>query len=69
VTKLQWYAQIGVPEYWIVDPTACMVERLVLREGAYVIAASLADDEPFRPESFEGLEIPLTELWGEEPGL
>jgi Uma2 family endonuclease len=53
-----------VPEYWLVDPQARTLERLVLREGSYVIASSLADDETFRPESFEGLEIPLEKLWG-----
>ncbi len=63
VTKLRWYARLGIPEYWLVDGTARTVERLVLREGAYVIADSLADDETFRPESFEGLEIPLSNLW------
>ena len=64
VTKLRWYAQLGVQEYWLVDPQARTVERLVLREGVFSIAASLADEETFRPESFEGLEIALTRLWG-----
>src|SRR5215467_15822494 len=52
VKKLRWYAELGVPEYWLVDPEARSVERLVLREGSYVIATSLADDEVFRPDSF-----------------
>jgi Uma2 family endonuclease len=64
VTKLRWYAQLGVPEYWIVDPEGRTFERLVLREGSFVIAASLEGEETFRPESFEGLEIPLARLWG-----
>jgi hypothetical protein len=34
-----------------------------MREGAYVIATSVTDDETFSPESFEELSIPLTELW------
>jgi Uma2 family endonuclease len=63
VKKLRWYAQLGIPEYWLVDPTARTLERLVMREGAYVIATSVADDETFSPETFEGLSIPLAELW------
>ncbi len=64
VTKLRWYAQLGVPEYWLVDPNARTLERLVLRDGMFAIAASLEGEETFRPESFEGLEIPLVKLWG-----
>jgi Uma2 family endonuclease len=63
VKKLNWYAQLEVPEYWIVDPEARTVERLVLREGTYCIAASFDGEETFRPASFEGMEIPLAKLW------
>jgi Uma2 family endonuclease len=63
VKKLNWYSQLGVPEYWMVDPELRTLERLVLREGAYVIAASLEGEETFRPDTFEGLEIPLARLW------
>ncbi len=63
VTKLGWYAEIGTPEYWIVDPEAHTLERLVLRDGRFTIAEALAEDAVFRPESFPGLEIPLAELW------
>jgi Uma2 family endonuclease len=63
VTKLGWYARLGVPEYWIVDLEARTLERLVLHDGTYVIAASLEGEEIFRPETFEGLEIPLAKIW------
>ena len=32
VTKLRWYAQLGVPEYWLVDPDARTLERLDMGE-------------------------------------
>lgn len=63
VVKLQWYAEIGVPEYWLVDPEERTLERLLLRDGHYLIAETRVDNEVFRPETFEELEIPLAELW------
>src|SRR5580658_8896509 len=47
VTKLRWYAELGIPEYWLVDGAAHTLEGLVLRDGGYAFAASLADDETF----------------------
>jgi Uma2 family endonuclease len=66
VRKLHDYASIGVPEYWLVDPEARTLERLVLREGTYSIVEALEGAAIFRPEGFEGLEIDLGLLW-EEP--
>ena len=63
MTKLAWYASIGVPEYWLIDPAARTLERFVLEGARYLVAEILADDAVFRPESFDGLEIPLAPLW------
>lgn len=63
VRKLHDYATLGVPEYWLIDPEAHTLERLVLRDGVYGIFEALEGDAVFRPEGFEGLEIPLGRLW------
>jgi Uma2 family endonuclease len=63
IKKLDGYASIGVPEYWLVDPEHRTLERLILREGKYVIDAALEGDAVFTPDTFEELAIPLQELW------
>jgi Uma2 family endonuclease len=67
VRKVEWYAALGVPEYWIVDVDDRLVQRLVLRRKQYVLAQQAAGDEVFAPASMKGLAIPLAELWDALP--
>ena len=63
VTKLQWYASIGIPEYWIIDPENKSVERLVRDEGVLQVVEQVLHDGVFKPASFPGLELPLAKMW------
>lgn len=65
VRKLRDYATIEIPEYWIVDPEANLLQRLALRDGVYSIVDAQEGNSVFRPDSFEGLEIDLSLLWAE----
>jgi Uma2 family endonuclease len=71
VKKYAEYAELGIPEYWIVDfPNRCIeVHRLVARpDGSrgYELADTCRGDAIFRPALFPGLEVPLSELWPTE---
>lgn len=62
ITKLNWYRDIGAPEYWIVDPETRSVQRLVLDGPSYRVDQALSGGT-FEPGSFAGLAIDLDELF------
>jgi Uma2 family endonuclease len=67
ISKLNYYASIGTPEYWIVHPEARSLVRHVLRDGHFLIEEALEGDMTFQPSTFEGLSIDLAELWTPPP--
>ncbi len=70
VTKLNWYRDIGVPEYWIIDVTSEQrtMMRMVLVNGQYVVTA-FAERDAFSPETFPGLSFSLADLLSPDDGI
>ena len=62
-TKRRWYADFGVPNYWILDAFRRALACLVLEGDHYRDDAAGHDDQIVRPSAFPGLEIPLAQLW------
>ena len=65
VTKRRWYAQWGVPHYWLLDGRARRLDCLKLdaAKGEYVDDASGEGDAEVRPSLPFALTIPLSRLW------
>jgi Uma2 family endonuclease len=60
--KRELYRSRGVPEYWIVDPEARLVEQLVLeRDGSYRLAGRW--NERIAAATIEGVVVDLTKVW------
>jgi len=61
--KRKWYAEFGVPHYWLFDPFARSLECLVLESGAYRADQHARGDDELRPSLFPGLIVPLAQVW------
>lgn len=58
ITKFNRYAQVGIPEYWIVDPIAEVVEQYALHEGGYLrLSVPSVSVGTIGSDVFPGLEI------------
>lgn len=63
VTKFRWYAEFGVPHYWIVDGYARTLECFRLNGGQYEVEGKGSGDGTVELPSFPGLTISLREVW------
>ena len=64
-TKHKWYAEFGVPHYWIFDPFNRSLDCLVLDAGVYRVDQSGHGDSEVRPSLFPGLVLRLTGVWSD----
>jgi Uma2 family endonuclease len=53
------YAQIGVPEYWIADPTTRSIEVLTLEGDHYRSLGSFSGDDQLPSQVLPGLTVPV----------
>jgi Uma2 family endonuclease len=64
VTKLRWFAEFGLINYWVLDAYAKSLDCLVLDGGSYRVDQHGGDGDEVRPSLFPGLVLPLKEIWG-----
>ena len=64
VNKRLWYAEFGVPFFWLMDPADRSLEGLALRDGEYHTAGRAEGDADIALPPFEGLTIPLERVFG-----
>jgi Uma2 family endonuclease len=62
-TKLQIYAEAGVPEVWLLDSLAKTVEVFRLQGKQYLVEAVLAGDQVLTSSLFPGWQLPLSKLF------
>jgi len=60
------YAAMGVPEYWIVDPTARSIEVLILENGRYRSSGSFAGDQMLRSHVLPAIAAPARRFFPRE---
>jgi len=65
-TKYELYQEVGVREYWVVDPKTCVAEVYVLREGQYTLFGRWGAGESAKSDVLNGFEIGLNEMCGIE---
>jgi Uma2 family endonuclease len=63
VQKLDVYAQYGIPEYWIVDYSARMIDFLLLENGRYAMLK--AADDRYQSPRLPEVAIDLATFWKE----
>ena len=63
VRNRQWYAEAGIPEYWILDPVNDTLTVLELAGGQYIERAALGRNDTLTTPAIPGLSISLNALF------
>ena len=62
VEKKSLYEQVGIAEYWIVDPESRTIEVFALTKGSYQLHSRAADTEIAKSKLLSGFGISFNEL-------
>ena len=65
VTKRREYAQAGIPEYWIVEPTNASITVLTLRGPDYALHGEFVAGEPATSVLLDGFAVDVATVFGE----
>ncbi|MXX26290.1 MAG: Uma2 family endonuclease [Caldilineaceae bacterium SB0668_bin_21] len=65
VTKRREYAQSGIPEYWIVDPTDASITVLTLQGQEYALHGEFAPGEAASSVLLEGFKVDVGDVFSE----
>ena len=63
VRNREWYAEAGIPEYWILDPVNDTLTVLELAGGQYIERSALGRNDTLATPTIPGLSISLNELF------
>ncbi|MCD9020699.1 Uma2 family endonuclease [Cohnella silvisoli] len=63
--KKALYERFGVKEYWLTDPVYRIVEQFVLTDGAYILAATLTEQDQLASLTVPCLKIDLGNIFPE----
>ena len=61
--KFDTYERAGVPEYWIVEPKARLVEVYTLARGEYALLGQYTGDEIVTSQMLAGLQVKASTLF------
>ena len=67
--KREIYAHKGVRHLWFVDPNAKTLEAFELRDGQWLLLATLTDSDPVSLPPFDAITFPLDALWPESAAV
>jgi Uma2 family endonuclease len=62
IQKKALYEQVGVAEYWIIDPDAKAIEVFTLTKGAYQLHSKAAGKAPAKSKLLAGFKTNFIEL-------